>query len=306
MTTIDLNRIGVFVRVVEAGSFTAASKALGLPVSSVSRALAHLESDLGVRLLHRTTRKLSLTDGGQHFFARMQTVISETEDATRTLAGFATTPRGLVRITAPPGVGGVSLPHLIAKLKSRYPEIVLELQLTNQVVDLVAEGIDLAVRGGVLPDSTLVARKVAASELGIFGSPAYLERRGKPKSPADLAKHDCLSYGGRAGRIPWRLAGPKGVSTVAVSSSIICDDMMFLRGAAIAGSGLALIPIELTTAAVRSGRLVRVLPRYGYVGGGIFLVWPSQKLVPARVAVVRDFLLEELARVYRDGLDRDL
>jgi DNA-binding transcriptional LysR family regulator len=305
MATIDLNRIAVFVRVVEAGSFTSASKTLGLPVSSVSRSLAHLESDLGVRLLHRTTRKLSLTDSGQHFFQRMQTVVSETEEATRAVTGFASTPRGLVRITAPPGFGGTRLPAVIAKLTRLHPELTVELKLTNQFVDLIAEGIDLAVRGGIMPDSSLVSRKISASELGIFASPEYLERRGKPRTTADLLKHDCLCYGGRTGKLPWRLSGPKDDHTVAVSGSIVCDDMVFLRGAAIAGSGLALLPVEMTIGAVRAGTLVRVLPRHGYVGGGIFLLWPSQKLVPARVVVVRDFLLEELAQIYRDGSDQD-
>jgi len=305
MTTIDLNRIAVFVRVVEAGSFTAASKTLGLPVSSVSRSLAHLESDLGVRLLHRTTRKLSLTDSGQHFFQRMQTVVSETEEATRAVTGFANTPRGLVRITAPPGFGGMRLPQIVAKLTRLHPELTVELKLTNQFVDLIAEGIDLAVRGGIMPDSSLVSRKISASELGIFAAPEYLERRGKPRTTADLLKHECLCYGDRTGKLPWRLSGPKGDHTVAVSGSIVCDDMVFLRGAAIAGSGLALLPVEMTIAAVRAGKLVRVLPRHGYVGGGIYLLWPSQKLVPARVVVVRDFLLAELAQIYRDGSDQD-
>src|ERR1700754_432930 len=123
MAMIDLNRIAVFVRVVDAGSFTAAAKTLGVPVSSVSRSLAHLETDLGVRLLHRTTRKLSLTDGGQHFFQRMKNVVSETEEATRAVAGFATAPRGLVRMTAPPGFGGTHLPQLISKLAARHAEL---------------------------------------------------------------------------------------------------------------------------------------------------------------------------------------
>jgi DNA-binding transcriptional LysR family regulator len=305
MTTIDLNRIAVFVRVVEAGSFTAASKTLGVPVSSVSRSLAHLESDLGVRLLHRTTRKLSLTDSGQHFFQRMQTVVSETEEATRAVTGFASSPRGLVRITAPPGLGGARLPRLIAKLTRMHPGLSIELKLTNHFVDLVAEGFDLAVRGGIMADSSLVSRKISGSVLGIFAAPDYLDRRGKPRTPADLLKHDCLCYGDRSGRLPWRLTGPKGEHTVAVSGPIVCDDMVFLAGAAIAGGGLALLPIELTGDAVRSRKLVRVLPRHGYVGGGIYLLWPSQKLLPARVVVVRDFLLEELTPAHPGGLEHE-
>ncbi len=140
MTTIDLDRIATFVRVVEAGSFTAAARKLRVPVSSVSRAIANLEWELGVRLLHRTTRRLSLTDGGQHFFQRMQTVISETEEATRAVTGLAGEPRGLVRITAPPEVGARAFPRIVATLLRRYPGLVIDLKLTNRVVDLVADG----------------------------------------------------------------------------------------------------------------------------------------------------------------------
>lgn len=298
MTTIDLNRIAVFVRVVEAGSFTAAAKGLGVPVSSVSRSLANLETELGVRLLHRTTRRLSLTDGGQHFFQRMQTVVAETEEAARAISGFATAPRGVVRITAPPGLAGTQLPKLFARLAQRFPEVTIELKLTNQVVDLVADGIDLAIRGGVLPDSSLVARKVAPSELRIYAAPEYLARRGQPRGTNELTRHDCLCYGGREGRLPWRLQGPGGDRTIAVSGPLVCDDMGFLRTAALEGLGLALLPSELARDDVGTGRLMPVLPRYGYLGGGLFILWPSQKLVPARVVAVREFLIEVLREVY--------
>jgi DNA-binding transcriptional LysR family regulator len=299
MATIDLNRIASFVRVVEAGSFTAAAKQLGLPGSSVSRAVAHLESDLGVRLLHRTTRKLSLTDAGQHFFARMQTVIAETDEATRAVSGLATEPRGVVRLTAPPGLGGREFPRIIARIVERHPGLVIELKLTNRLVDLVAEGVDLAVRGGQLPDSSLVARKVAVSEIAVFAAPEYLERRGRPRQPADLARHDCLSYGSGAGKLPWRLRGPDGERTVTVSGPIVCDDMGFLREACAAGLGLAMLPIEMATVPrEEQRRLVRVLPRYSVARGGLYVMWPSQKLVPARVIAVREAMIDELTRLF--------
>jgi DNA-binding transcriptional LysR family regulator len=264
--------------------------------------VANLEEELGVRLLHRTTRRLSLTDGGRHFFERMQAVIAAAEEATRAAAGFAGEVRGLVRITAPPDLGGAhKLPGIVAKLIGRHPGLVIELKLTNRVVDLVGEGIDLAIRGGILEDSSLVIRKVAPSELCVFASPAYLDRRGRPRRPADLLRHDCLNYGGREGVMPWRLTGPRGQEIVHVSGPIICDDMIFLRESAMAGLGLALIPVEITGAAVKAGRLVRVLPRHAYQGGGVYLVWPSTKLVPARVTVVREMLIEELAGLYGIG-----
>jgi DNA-binding transcriptional LysR family regulator len=295
---IDLNRVATFVRVAEARSFSKASRSLGLPVSSVSRAVAHLEDELGVRLLHRTTRTLSLTEGGERFFQRMQAVLSEAEEATHELSGFASEPRGVVRITAPPALGGERFPPLIARITERYPGVVLELVLTNRRVDLVAEGIDLAIRAGVLEDSSLVARKVAVSELAVYGAPAYLERRGRPRKPSDLLQHACLTYGSRDGKIPWRLAGPGGEQTLAVSGPIVSDDMRFLRDAAIAGIGLALVPADICVDAVSAGRLARVLPRYRLPGGGVYLVWPSQKLVPARVVAVRDMFLEGLTAIY--------
>jgi DNA-binding transcriptional LysR family regulator len=286
------------VRVIEAGSFTAAARTLGVPVSSVSRAVSNLEAELGARLLVRTTRKLSLTDGGQQFFQRMQTVIAAAHEATEAVTGTASAPRGVVRITAAPGLGGRHLPEIVGRIVQRYPDVVIELRLTNRLVDLVGDGIDLAIRAGVLQDSSLVARKVAVSELGVFAAPSYLARRGRPRRPADLSRHDCLAYGGREGKLPWRLAGPHGDQTVAVSGPIVCDDMGFLRTAILAGLGLAMLPAEMVVDDVRAGDLVRVLPRHGYGGGGIFVMWPSHKLVPARVVAVRERLIEELTALY--------
>lgn len=297
MATIDLNRIATFVRVVDAGSFTAAATALRLPTSSVSRAVARLESDLGARLLHRTTRKLSLTDAGRAFHDRMQAVINETEDATRAVAGFASAPRGLVRVTAPPDLGLQHLPAIVARIVAENPGLVIDLVLTSRRVDLVEEGIDLALRGGRLDDSSLVARKILSSTLGAFASPDYLRRRGRPRALADLARHDCLSFMGRGDKVPWRLVGPCGEETVVVAGSIVCGDMLFLHEMAVRGLGVALLPAEMQAEDVAAGRLVRVLPRYGLPGGGLYLVWPSRVLVPARVAAVRELLAQELARL---------
>ena len=299
---IDLNRAAVFVRVVEAGSFTAGARRLGANVSSVSRSVAHLESELGVRLIQRTTRRLSLTDAGDHYFRRMQAAITEAEEASLAAQGFGRDAHGVVRLTAPPNIGGGKrLSEIIASIGARHPGVVIELALTNRFVDLVADGIDLAVRAGKLSDSTLVVRKIADSELGIFGAPEYLARRGHPRRPSDLKQHACLNYGGREGKLPWRLSGPGGEQTLNVSGPIVCDDMTFLKDAAIGGMGLALVPVEVATPAVLAGQLVRVLPRHGYPSGGVYLVWPSQKLVPARVVAVREMLAEELSRMYAEA-----
>ena len=298
MTRVDLNRVAVFVRVVDAGSFTAAARLLEVPVSTVSRAVSNLEQDLGVRLLHRTTRQLTVTDPGKEFFRRMQLVLGEAEHATQAVASFAAAPRGSVRISAPFGFAAPHFAGVIAKLIQAFPEIRIELSSTNRVVDLIAEGIDLAIRGGVLVDSTLVARKIMDGDLGVFAAPDYLERHGRPRKPEDLARHACLSYRGREGKLPWRLAGPNGEVLVPVSGPIVTDDMTFLRDAAVSGAGFALLPVDIATPALRDGKLARVLPRYCFNGGGTYLVWPSQKLVPARVVAVREFLVEALTTLF--------
>lgn len=297
MARIDMNRIGVFVRVVESGSFTAAAAGLRVPTSSVSRAIARLEEELGVRLLHRTTRKLSLTDSGQHFFARMQAVVLEAEEATAAVSGLATAPRGVVRLTAPVDLGLRQLPAIIVKLIDRYPGLVIELRLTSRRLDLVEEGIDLAIRGGRLEDSSLVARKIGSTDLGIFAAPSYLQRRGTPRRLADLSRHACLVYGGRGGSMPWRFTGPRGEESVAVSGPVVCDDMLFLHEMALAGTGLVVMPVPSAADDVEAGRLARVLPRHRIEGGGLYLVWPSRRLVPARVTLVRELLAAELAAV---------
>jgi DNA-binding transcriptional LysR family regulator len=297
MPGMDLNHAAIFVRVVEAGSFTLAAKGLELPQSAVSRAVASLESELGVRLLHRTTRKLSVTAAGDAFFRRMQRVVAESDEAARAASGLANEARGRVRLTAPPGLGGERFPRLLGKINELHPGLVIELVLTNRVLDLVGEGIDLAVRNGFLKDSSLVARKVAKSELGIFGAPAYLERHGRVRKPADLKQRECLVYGGRDGIMPWRLSGPDGETTFDVKGPIVCDDMMFLRSAAVAGLGLSLLPLDVVSAELKRGELTRVLPQYALRGGGVFLVWPSHQHMPATVRAVRDLLLEELSKI---------
>jgi DNA-binding transcriptional LysR family regulator len=295
MTKIDLRRMAMFVRVAEQGSFTAAAASLDQPISSLSRAVAKLEAELGVRLLHRTTRKLSLTDAGQQLFARVQAALTEIEEASLAAAGFASSPRGVVRITAPFGLS--ELPSILAKLTARYPGLVIDLGLTDRVVDLVGEGIDLAIRAGQLEDSSLMARKLAASELGIYAAPDYLQRRGKPRNVADLVRHECLRYRGHSGQLPFRLLGPRGIEQVEVTGSVVCDNMMFLRDLVVAGIGLALLPEQTVAEDLAAGRLVRLLPRHSVVGAAVYLVWASHKLVPARVAVVRELLTEELLKL---------
>lgn len=267
-------------------------------MSSLSRAVRKLENNLGVCLLRRTTRRVTLTDAGRVYFQRMQQVIGEAESATLAVSDAAAAPSGSVRMTVPSGFASPHFPRLMSALVQRYPALKVELISTNRAIDLVAEKIDLAIRGGVLGDSSLVARKLAGGELGVFAAPSYLERRGRPETVRELKLHDCLRFRGAAGKFPWRLQGPHGKVSVDISGPIVTDDMTFLFDAAVSGAGLALLPIEIATPALRSGSLQRVLPRYRFDGGGTYLVWPSRRLVPARVIAVREFLFEGLCKLY--------
>jgi DNA-binding transcriptional LysR family regulator len=297
MAKIDLNRIVTFVRVAEAGSFTAAAAALSLPVSSVSRSVARLEDELGVRLLHRTTRRLNLTEAGQQYFQRMQAVVSEMNQATDAVTGLQGEPRGLVRLTTTVDLGVLGLASPLATLCRRHPGLQIDLTLTSRRVDLIDEGIDLAIRAGRLPDSTLMSRRLGDGVLGIYGSREYLKDHRPPRSLADVARHDCIRLRTRGGIVPWRLVGPRGEEEVVVSGPLIADEMMFVRQAVIDGLGLGLLPPATVAEEVRQGRLVRLLPRYGIGGAGIFLLWPGGRLVPSRVALVRDYLAEELTKL---------
>ena len=298
-TNIDLNRVATFVRVVEAGSFTRAAAALGLPTSSVSRAVAHLEDTLGVRLLHRTTRRLSLTESGQRYFDRMEKVIAEAHEATQAVAGPEDAPRGLVRITAPVDLGVRELPTMLTALSRRHPGLSIDVNLTSRQVDLIESGIDLAIRGGRLEDSALVARRIGGTELGIFASPGYLKAHPAPIRLAEIARHRCVLYrsGGKA-TATWRLTGPRGEEAVTATGPISADDMLFVLEAVVAGAGLGLLPVTSSLQGeLAARRLQRVLPRHAIHGGGLYLVWPSRRLIPARVALVRDYLITELTRL---------
>ncbi|MBC8131381.1 MAG: LysR family transcriptional regulator, partial [Deltaproteobacteria bacterium] len=217
---MDLNRISTFVRVVETGTFTAAAAALGLPKSSVSRGVAQLEEALGVRLLQRTTRKLNLTDAGRSYFQRVRAAMSGLEQANSAAADTEHEPRGIVRVTAPGDFGNGLLSAVIADFLLLHPRIHVDVTLTGRWVNLVEEGFDLAVRAGKLRDSSLVARKIAVTDMGLYAAPTYLERRGRPRRLGELANHECLLHRSGKGIMPWRLTGPRGPELVSVSGPV--------------------------------------------------------------------------------------
>lgn len=291
---MDLNHIAVFVAVAEQESFTGAAATLGLPKSSVSRTVTKLEEELGVRLIERTTRKLSLTEAGARYYARSRLALSDLGDATAEVGDLGTEPRGVVRLTAPYDLGALVLSDLLAEFARLYPHIHVELMLTSRVVDLVGEGIDLAIRGGTLPDSSLIARKLFDAELALYASPEYLARRGTPENLLALARHDCVLFRAKNARATWRLTGPNGPEAVEVTGRIGADDLLFVQRAVESGIGIGLVSIAFAGTCPSSSGLVRVLPKYSLPGPAAYVVAPSGRYQPARVTLLRDFLVERL------------
>ncbi len=294
--TVDLNKVAVFARVVETKTFTAAARSLGLPKSSISRSVSQLEESLGVRLLQRTTRSVQLTDAGATYYEQVRGALSGLEEAGATVRDLQAGFRGDIRLTAPVDYGVWVLAAPIARFQELHPDVRIELTLTKRIVNIVEEGFDLAVRAGRLRDSALVARKLAAVELGLFASPAYLKRRGMPRNVAALANHDCVLFRPEDFTSRWQLTGPRGTESVTVSGRVAVDDFVFLRELLLQGAGIGLMPTFLCRGAENPDELVRLFPDRAFKSGAASLVYPSSRYVPQRVALFRDFLLAQVGR----------
>jgi DNA-binding transcriptional LysR family regulator len=290
---MDLNRIAVLARVVELGSFTAAAAALGVRTSSVSRSVAALEAELGIRLLQRTTRTLALTDAGRAFHERARDALAGLEEAREAVSALGTEPRGLVRVTAPVDLAGDLAPVTTAFLRD-HPAVRVEMFLTARYVDLVKEGFDLAVRVGKLTDSSLRSRKVGDAELGLFASPAYLAAAGRPRRLADLARHECVLFRAAGASATWRLSGPGGEEEVVVHGRADTDEYAFVRTMLLAGFGVGLAPVYMCGKHLADGELLRILPRYARRSEPVHLLWPSRRFEPAAVARYREALAAAL------------
>jgi DNA-binding transcriptional LysR family regulator len=296
---MDLNLVTAFVRVVEQQSFTSAAKALGLPKSSVSRRVTELEDELGVQLLHRTTRKLALTEAGRSYYEQAERALSELQAAAESATGMDTEARGIVRMTAPFDIGVLGLADMLAEFAQLYPDIHVDLSLSSKVVNLVDEGFDLGIRGGPSRDASLVARRAGKASLALYASPDYLNKRGRPKTIDDLVQHDCVLFRAQHGKTIWKLEDARGeVSSIEVRGRVSVDELLFVRQAVGVGMGIGLLPTLVFGKCVRARELEpveRVLPDLLSVGGGdVSVVTPSGHKRPRRVTLLRDFLVQRL------------
>jgi DNA-binding transcriptional LysR family regulator len=289
---MDLNEIAVFTRVVQAGSFTAAAKALGMPKSTVSRKVSDLEERLHARLLQRTTRKLSLTDAGRTYFDYGARIVGELEDAERAVGSLAVTPRGLLRVTA--GVNNNYLGDIVADFMKRYPEVSVELLCTGRSVDLIEERFDLGIRAGVLADSSLIARHLGSINWFLVATPAYLKKRGRPRAPDDLKGHDCMLFGAGTMTMQLRLARGDDHVQVAVPARLAVSDMDILSSIAQAGLGIALLPAFRCVNDLRERRLERVLREWTAPATPVHVVYPSTRHVSPKVRAFVDHLQKRM------------
>jgi DNA-binding transcriptional LysR family regulator len=293
MAELDLNDVAVFVRVVERAGFAKAARELGVPTSTLSRAVARLEATTGTRLVHRDTRNVTPTSEGQAFYSEVAPAVLALRHASRGLGGSGREPQGRLRISAPNDLGATFVAGLVTAFVERYPEVEVNVELSMRRVNLVQEGFDLALRASDrLIDSSLVARKAGALEGELYASPAYLSRWGVPASVVALESHRCVLFRPDQGQATWKLEGPEGVLTQRVRGRIGGDDFLFVRAATLSGAGVAMLPRMLAADDVTAGRLVRVLPPYTSRGASLYVVYAASRVVPAKIAAFRDFVLQ--------------
>jgi len=291
----DFAGLAVFAQVVEARSFSAAARSLGMSKSAVSKQVARLEDRLGARLLNRTTRRLSLTEVGAAFYERCARIVSELEEAELAVTQLSSEPRGTLKLNAPVTFGQLQIAPAVPELLARHPELRIDMLLSDRVVDLVEEGFDVAIRIGPLPDSTLVARRLAPDRRVVCGTPGYLERHGRPRTPADLEAHNCLGYSFLGAQSEWRFRGPRGERAQRVRGNFQANNGEVLRAALLQGLGLALMPTFIVGRDLSAGRLEAVLEEHELPPGGVYAVYPHGRHLSPKVRALVDFLATRFA-----------
>ena len=288
--------MAAFVRAVEKGGFSPAARELGLTPSAISKLVTRMENRLGVRLLNRTTRRLALTPEGEAFFHRAQRILADIEEAENEVARFRERPSGRLRISVGTAFGGYQFVPALPEFLARYPEIEVELTMTDRIVDLMEEGADVGIRSGELLDSSLVARRICDMERVICASPAYLKKRGTPRKPADLADHNCLVLAASPQFHQWPFDTPDGVRNIEVYGNVTASNAETLVQLAIMGLGLIRLADVIVGDAISKGLLKPVLADVHHVEPlPLHAVFPHGRHRSPRVAALVDFLVEKFA-----------
>jgi DNA-binding transcriptional LysR family regulator len=288
--------MSVFAAVVDAGSFVRAAQALEMSKPAVSRHVADLEARLGVRLLHRTTRRLSLTEEGEVFYARCRELLGELDEAEAEITSRTGKASGQLKVSAPVSFGLLHLAPLWAGFLARHPDVTLDLTLSDRMVDLIEEGFDVAVRIARLPSSSLVSRQLSSTRSVVCASPRYLKTHGAPKHPSDLTQHTVLAYSLLSSGESWEFDGPDGRVSVKVEPRMRTNSGDTCRAVALQHLGIIMQPSFLVAEELRSGALVEVMPRWRALEFGIYAVYPTRKHVPPKVRLLIDYLVGALKK----------
>ena len=288
----DQSGLREFAAVVEHGSFTAAADALNVPTSFVSREIKRLEERLNARLLHRTTRKLQLTDMGRIYYDRGREIRGLLDALESDMADMQERAKGLIRITAPGLYADQYVAPALAEFTDKYPEVSIELDTSMKVVDIVGDGFDLAVRMSALEDSSLIARKIAPRRIMVCASPAYLNRHGRPSDPEELRSHNCLTFPD----MPWRFRYPDGVRSIKVQGTWSSDNGRALVAASERGLGLIRMTDYYLAAQLQSGEFEMVLEDFEVQDAATWIIFPARDHLPTRVRFLIEFLSERLKR----------
>lgn len=290
-----LHALRLFVATADTGSFSAAGRRHGVAPSSVSRQVASLEDGLGAQLLVRTTRHVSLTEAGRLYSQRIVSVLADLDEATAAVTDLEEAPRGVLRVNGPPAFAVRHIVPALPAFLGRYPEVQVDLTLTDNFVDLLEVGADVAVRVGELEDSSLIARQLAPNHRILCASPAYVAAAGAPGDPMGLRNHNCLVYTRHHGDVHWHLGGPEGACEVRVGGNFRTNNTEAVRAATLGGLGIALLPAWLVGDEVQSGRLVRILPDYraapGALDTAIHALYPANRHLSPKVRAFVDFLV---------------
>lgn len=287
-----------FTAVVDAGSFVKGAQALGQSKAAMSRHMSELEARLGVRLLQRTTRRLSLTEEGQVFYARSKELLAGLTEAESEVASRGHTPSGLLKINAPVTFGVLHLAPLWGQFRQQHPEVTLDITLSDRVVDLVDDGYDAAIRIARLPSSTLISKRLASTRIALCASPGYLKKQGEPRHPSELAQHAVIAYSYWSSKDEWRFDGPDGPVSVKTTPGLRTNSGDTCRAAALADQGIVLQPTFIVGPDLAAGRLVELMPEFRSVELGIYLVYPSRRHVLPKVRALVQFLSQHFASAW--------
>lgn len=279
----DLNEISVFARVAQQGSFSAAARSLGMPLSTVSRKVADLEEQLGVSLLQRTTRRLQLTRAGELYYRQCADLLQGFEDAESKITELHHQAEGKLRISVPLGMANADFSDFLSRFLEKYPKIELDLLITNRYVDLVAENVDLALRMGPLEDSSLIARRLGTTHHFLVASAAFVKKFGQPKEPEEIPQFRCLTYLGEGDHDTWCFSKGKAQKKIKVSGRIKASDMMALKELALRGHGIAHLPELYCTAEIREGAFRQLLPEWRSQAFPVHALYSNRRFPPARL-----------------------